>query len=129
MCFLKLQKIHMKTSLLESLFNNIAAFKAWNFIKERLQHRYLPVNFVQFFKKPYLENISRWLLLLIPPLQPKFYPLIKLCLFSSSLISFTIDNCNHRSLLTEDFFTIVYSKININVVKTISLWQWFADTH
>ena len=26
-------------------------------------------------------------------------------------------------------FTIIYSKINMNVVKTISPWQYFANKH
>ena len=107
-------------------FNNVAGFNAWNFIKRRLWHRYLPVNFPQFFKKPYLQNITGWLLLLILLLQPKFYPLITFCWFFSSLFSFIIDNCNYGSFLrkcpkmkTFLLFTIIYSKININVVKTI----------
>ena len=75
-CFLKLCKIHLKTSLLESLFNNVAGLMAWNFIKKRLWHRYFPVNFLQFLKKPYLQNISGWLHLLIPLFKPKCYPLI-----------------------------------------------------
>ena len=121
-------KIHVKTSLLESFLNNVAGFNAWNFIKRRLWHRYLPVNFLQFFKKPYLKKITGWLLLLIPLLQPKFYPLITLCWFFSSLFSFIFDNCNYGSLLkkcpkmkTFLLFTIIYSKININVVKIICL--------
>ena len=97
-------------------------------LKEELWHRYLPVNFLQFFKKPYLKKITGWLLLLIPLLQPKFYPLITLCWFFSSLFSFIFDNCNYGSLLkkcpkmkTFLLFTIIYSKININVVKIIRL--------
>ena len=46
------------------------------------------------------------------------------------LITFIIDNCNYGSLLrkclkmnTFLLFTIVYSKININVVRTILPWQ------
>ena len=66
----------------------------------------------------------------------KFYPLITLCLFFHSFFSFIIDNCNYGSLLRKCLkmkifllFTIVYSKININVVKTILPWQWLANTH
>ena len=121
-------KIHVKTSLLESFLNNVAGFNAWNFIKRRLWHRYLPVNFLQFFKQPYLKKISGWLLLLIPLLQPKFYPLITLCWFFSSLFSFIFDNRNYGSLLkkcpkmkTFLLFTIIYSKININFVKKIQI--------
>ena len=40
-CFLKLCKIHVKASLLESLFNNIPGLKVWNFNKKRLRHRTL----------------------------------------------------------------------------------------
>ena len=94
---------------------------------KRLWHRYFQVNSPQFFKK---------LLLLIPLLQPKFYPLITLCSFFSSLFTFIIDNCNHGSLLrkclkmkTFLLFTIVYSKINIDIVKTILPRQYFADAH
>ena len=69
---LKLCKIHVKAYLLKLLFSNVAGLKAWNFIKKRLWHRYFRVNFPQFFKKPYLQNTSWWLLLLIPPFQPNF---------------------------------------------------------
>ena len=59
-------------------------------------------------------------------------------LFFSSLFYFIIDNCKYGSLLrncqkmllrkcqkmkTFLLFTIIYSKININVVKTILRWQ------
>ena len=60
--FLKLRKIHKKTPLLESLFNKVTGFiknfikSSLNFIKKRLQHRYFPVNFAQFFKNPCLQN-------------------------------------------------------------------------
>ena len=67
---------------MESLLNKATGFSAWNFIKKRHQHMYFPENFVKsfakFFKKPYLQNTSRWLLLLIPSFQLRFYPLITL---------------------------------------------------
>ena len=56
-CFLKFRKIHVKTTLLDSLFKNVADLKDRNFIKKRLRDRYFPVNFLQFFKK---QNTSRW---------------------------------------------------------------------
>ena len=123
-CFLKL---HMKTSLLEPLFNIVAGLKAWKFIKKRFWHRYFLLNFLQFFRKPYLlqmtANTSKWLLLLIPP---KSYPLITLSWFFPSFFSSIIDNCNYGSLHRKSLkmkifllFTIVYSKINIHVIKTI----------
>ena len=62
---------HRKTSLLESLFDKIAGLKAWNFLKNRPQYKDFPVNFGKFFT-------SGWLLLLIPPFEPRSYPLITL---------------------------------------------------
>ena len=115
----------MKTSLLESRFKKVVGFKAWNFIKKRLWHSYSPVNLAQFFKKPYLQNTSGWLLLLIPPFQPRFFPLIILfSCFPSFFLPFIVNNCNYGSLFRQGIkmkvfllFTIIYPKINVNVVK------------
>ena len=94
-----------------------------------------PVNFLQFFKKLYLQNTSEWLFLLIPPFQPKFLSIDHTLFVFSSLFSFIIDNWNYGSLLRKCLkmkifllFTIVYLKINTNVVKAILPWQWFAYT-
>ena len=118
----------MKKHLLESIFNTVAGLKARNVIKKRPRHRYFPVNFPQFFKKPYLQNTFRWLLLLIPLFHPKFYALITLRLFFLSFFPFIIDNCNYGSLLKKCLkmkiflvFTKVYSNININIVQIIRL--------
>ena len=43
-CSLKFRKIHRKTPVLESLFNEVAGLKAYNFINKRLQLRCFPVN-------------------------------------------------------------------------------------
>ena len=48
----KFRKFHIKTTVLESLF------QACNFIKKRLQHRCFPVKFVKFTKTPFLQNNS-----------------------------------------------------------------------
>ena len=40
--------------MLESLFNKVAGLKVCNFIKKKLQHRYFPVKFANFF----LQNTS-----------------------------------------------------------------------
>ena len=55
-CFQKFRKFHWKTTVMESLFNKGA--KAYNFIKERLQHRYFPVKFAKFLKTSILMNPS-----------------------------------------------------------------------
>ena len=44
--------------LLESLFSKATGLKAGNFIKKKLQYRYFLVRFAQFFKNPYLQNLS-----------------------------------------------------------------------
>ena len=111
----KLCKIHVKTSLLESFFNNVADFKAWNFNKKRLQHRLFLVNFPQFFKKPYLRtplnDCPCWFL----HSNQSFIHWSTFVCFFLHFISFTIDNCNYESLLRKCLkmkifllFTIVF---------------------
>ena len=68
----------MKTSLLESLFNNAADLKAWNFIKKRLRRRYFPVNFF-FQKTAFTEHLQ--MAASIDSTIPFFYPLITICFF------------------------------------------------
>ena len=48
----KFRKIHRKILVLESLF-----------LKKSLWHRYFPVNFARFLRKPFLTEHLRWLLL------------------------------------------------------------------
>ena len=56
--------IILKKPVLESLYNKAAAWlRTCNFIKKRLQHRGLPVNFVEFLRTPCLQNSSGRLLL------------------------------------------------------------------
>ena len=51
-CFLKLWKIHVKTYLLELLFNNVAGFKTWNFIKKtQVQAQVLSCKFSTILQK------------------------------------------------------------------------------
>ena len=57
--------------MLESVFNKIAVS-----LKKTLQCKCFPVSFMDFFKKPYLQNTTKELLLLIPPFQPMFYSFI-----------------------------------------------------
>ena len=60
----------------KAIFKNVAMFTGkqlyWslflttffnNFIKRKLQHRYLPVNIAKLLRKPTLKNICEWLLL------------------------------------------------------------------
>ena len=44
----------------ESLFNK---FKAWNFIKKRLQYMRLPVKLAKFLRTPFFTEHLWWLLL------------------------------------------------------------------
>ena len=37
--------------------NKSAGLQSWNFIKNRLQHRFFPVNIAKFLKAPILQNI------------------------------------------------------------------------
>ena len=92
-------------SLLESHFKNIPGVKAWNFIKKDFGTGIFD------FLQPYLQNISGWRLLLIPPLQPKFYPLITLCSFFL-----------HFFLLLL-IFAILWSWLTSHALHHI-LWAW-----
>ena len=50
--------------MLESLYNKVAVLQPSNFPKERLQHKFFPVNIGKFLKTPILKNICERLLLL-----------------------------------------------------------------
>ena len=54
---------HRKTTVSESLFNEVSGLQAWSFIKKRLQHRCVPVNIAKFLRTPILKNIWERLLL------------------------------------------------------------------
>ena len=51
--------------MFESLFNKVADLQPSNFIKQRLQHRYFPVNNAEFSRITTLKSICELLLLLI----------------------------------------------------------------
>ena len=47
-----------KTLVLESLFATVAAPRACNFIKKKIQHRCFTVKFAKFLRAPFLQNTS-----------------------------------------------------------------------
>ena len=57
MCSWKFRKFHMKSPVLEPLFNNVAGLQACNFIEKILQHWCFPMKFVKFLITPILKNI------------------------------------------------------------------------
>ena len=109
----------MKTSLLESLFNNLADLKI-NYKDTPAQ--LFSCEFCAIFQKPYLQKTSRWLILLIPLFQPKYYSLITLCLFFPFFFYYwwlqlwtLLRNCLKTTIFL--LFPIVYSKINMLLRK------------
>ena len=53
--FLKIfAKVTGKKPVLESLFTTVAGLQVCNFVKKRLQQRYFPLNFAEFFRTPIL---------------------------------------------------------------------------
>ena len=56
-CSEKFRYIHRETPVLEFLFNKVVDVQVCNFIKNRLQHRYFPVNIAQILRKTFLKNI------------------------------------------------------------------------
>ena len=59
----KFWKFHRKKHLLKYLFNRVACLQICNFLKKRLQHRYFPMEFTKYLRKPILKNICEQLLL------------------------------------------------------------------
>ena len=59
---LKILQYPQETPVLESVFKKVAGLKAWNFIKNRPQHRCLLVSIVKILRLPILKNIFEWLL-------------------------------------------------------------------
>ena len=51
-------KIHLKTPLLESLFNGVSGLRPETLLRKRLQHRCFQVNFVKLLRTPFLQNSS-----------------------------------------------------------------------
>ena len=54
-----------ETPVLGSLFNKVAALKAYSFIKKRLQHRCFPVNIAKFLKTAFIYLYILYLMLTI----------------------------------------------------------------
>ena len=61
---IKFKKIHKKTSVSESLFNQVVGLRSATLLKERLWHRCFPVNFAKFLRTSFLRNTSGRLLLI-----------------------------------------------------------------
>ena len=53
-------------------FNKVASLRPATLLKKRLWHRCFPMNFAKFLKTPFLQNISRRLLLQQTKNTPKF---------------------------------------------------------
>ena len=61
--FLKISQYFQGNTCVGASFNKVAGLEAYNFIKERLQHRCFPVNIANFLKTDFLTEHVRWLLL------------------------------------------------------------------
>ena len=62
-CSLKFHKFHFKTSVVEFLFNKVAALKIRNFIKKKLQPWCFPANIAKFLRTPFFTEHPWWLFL------------------------------------------------------------------
>ena len=60
--FTKFSGRHLCWSL---FFNKVSGMRSTTLLKERLQQRCFPVNFVKFLRTPFLQNTSRQLLLFV----------------------------------------------------------------
>ena len=89
-----------ENTLLESLFNNVAGLKTWNFIKKRLWHSYFPVSFLQFSQKTlFTEHL--WMIAPADSFVPTKVLSVDhfLLVFSFIFFSFITGNCSYGSLL------------------------------
>ena len=59
-------KIHRKTPVPESLFNEVAGLRSATLLKKRLWHRCFPVNFAKFLRTPFIIEHVWWLFLNFP---------------------------------------------------------------
>ena len=57
---LKISQIHRKIPVPESLFNKVAGMRPTTLLKKRFWHRYFPVNFAEFLRKPLLTKPLLW---------------------------------------------------------------------
>ena len=48
--------------VLKSLFDKVVGLKACNFIKRRLQHKFFPMKFAKFLRKPFFIELLSLLL-------------------------------------------------------------------
>ena len=75
--FFKIGVLKNFAPVLESIIDNVAGLKAYNFIKKRLQYMCLPVKFAKFFRTTFLQNTSHSVHWGINPPQkhpPSFLP-------------------------------------------------------
>ena len=79
---------------MEFLFNKVEDLKDWNFIKEKLQRKFLPGNIAYILRAPALKNICERLLL------------IERHWFSSSeILKYTVEMCmGIFPFSSDDFF-------------------------
>ena len=59
-CSSEIHNIHRKATVLESFLNKVAGLRVCRFIKNRLQHRYFPVNIAKTSRKAFYIDHLRW---------------------------------------------------------------------
>ena len=67
-----LVKFTVKHLCWSPFFNKVAGLRPATLLKKRLQHKCCSANFAKFFKTSFLQNTSRWLLLIGNPVTGYF---------------------------------------------------------
>ena len=106
-CSLNFRNIHMKTPVLEFLFNKDIRLHALKFIKKRLQHRCFPVNISKNFKNSFFI-IHLWWLLLVKRYREIIFPLVEVVL--RKLFTLLKEKIEREELKIE-FLTLLSSKL------------------
>ena len=138
----KFHKVHLKTPVLESLFNRVPGLMPATLLKKRLQRRCFQVNFVKFLRTPFLQNTSV-ICLTVPFHKKVLYNCLNLLLLEkwtklTILLSFHFANtfytlyceCILYSLRASDgsFYPIFLRRFGYLLVTTSSYESGFSGS-
>ena len=80
--FLEISQNSQKNTCASFFFNKVAGLRSATLLKKILWHRYFPMNFAKFLRKPFPTKHLRWLLLFCAYSHCFSYYLISILLFT-----------------------------------------------
>ena len=111
----------------DSLFNKVAGFRAYNFIKKRLWHRCFAVNFANFLRTTFLTVHLRWLLLSKMWLALTIFHLSRVFFYWRFLVNFISTEKWYKKGKYPDGVQFFYSNNSRSIesvfcIKTVKSW-------